>query len=112
MEKIRPQLNVFAEAMEMKLRKKDHRGRFLDAVNPDFALTRLWDEVRELDRAAFGRMTGMPADDLKPGEIEAIQDECVDLSNFASMIWWAMENLKGKRSKHVKLFSEMPEDDQ
>lgn len=98
--KPRPQVAVFAAAMEEVLKTKDHRGQFLDEVDPMFALNRLWEEVRELDREAFAELHKQIID---PKKLEKIQHECCDVSNFSAMIWWACEKIKGTKSKHFNL---------
>jgi hypothetical protein len=99
--KPRPQVAVFAAAMEEVLKTKDHRGEFLDEVRPIFALDRLFQEVRELDREGYNELH---KEIIDPKKLERIQNESVDVSNFAAMVWWACEAIKGNKSKHFALF--------
>lgn len=99
--KPRPQVAVFAAAMEEILKTKDHRGQFMDEVNPTFALDRLFQEVRELDREAYAELHKQIID---PKKLEKIQHEAIDVANFACMIWWGCEAIRGNKSKHFHLF--------
>jgi hypothetical protein len=84
--RIRPAVMKFAEAMELKLRENDHKGRVTD-VRFDYALDRLWDEIRELDRAGFGHVNISTTKE----ESAAIKTECVDVANFAMMAWFGAD---------------------
>ena len=105
--KPRPQLGVFASAMEAILKTYDHRGRSLDTIEPGFALNRLWDEMRELDRAAWMQLyRPVPAPtDMEMAKCKNIQKEACDVANFCAMLWWAAERAKGKKSKLATLFT-------
>lgn len=80
--KLRPAVQRFAEAMERILRENDHKGSVTN-VRCDVAMDGLWDEVRELDRAAWGHVN---ISTTRP-EKNAIQKEAVDVANFALMVW-------------------------
>lgn len=101
--KPRPQVAVFASAMEEVLKTKDHRGEFLDEVDPMFALDRIFGEARELDREAYKELHKTIID---PKALDKIQHEAVDTSNFCAMVWWACEKIRGSRSPHASLFGE------
>jgi len=101
--KPRPQVAVFASAMEGILKAKDHRGEFLDEVEAFFALDRLFQEVRELDREAYSELHKTI---IASKALDKIQHEAIDVANFAAMIWWACEKIRGERSPHASLFGE------
>jgi hypothetical protein len=84
--KIRTAVMRFAEAMELKLRENDHKGN-VTQVRFDYALDRVWDEVRELDRAGFGHIN-IGTTKKKKAQIKL---ECVDVANFAMMAWFGAE---------------------
>jgi len=103
----RPQVAVFASAMEAILKTHDHRGKSLDTIEPGFALNRLWDEMRELDRAAWMQLyrpATVPTD-MEVAKCEEIQKEACDVANFCAMLWWVAERAKGKKSVLSKLFT-------
>jgi NTP pyrophosphatase (non-canonical NTP hydrolase) len=67
----------FAEAMEAKLRKNDHKKHYKNDTVGEL-LYKLYEEVDELNDAIhYGS--------LSPGV--DIRDEAVDVANFAMMIW-------------------------
>jgi hypothetical protein len=80
--KLRPAVLRFAEAMERILRENDHKGSVTN-VRCDMAMDGLWDEIRELDRAAWGHINI----GTKRDEKNAIQKEAIDVANFALMVW-------------------------
>lgn len=102
----RHEVAVFARAMESVLKANDRKGRRIDQVDPEYCLQRLWDEARELDRVAFGRMHG----NVSRGVAERIQRETTDVANFCAMIWWAMEGTEGKESPHIAFMGPHPEE--
>lgn len=81
--KIRPAVMVFAEAMEKVLRENDYKGK-PEECPLDTAVDRLFDEVRELDREAYGHPNINTTDE----ELEKIRREAVDVANFALMAWY------------------------
>lgn len=90
---IRPAIMDFAIAMERTLRKHDgEKGRGIKTIPGDYALERIWDEVRELDRTAYAAVSDAPGVDLDERVIDRIQEECTDTANFAAMLWWWSEN--------------------
>lgn len=93
----RPEVAIFAAAMEKTLKKHDAMGKDVSVVAGDYALDRLHRETRELDRAAFDIMND-PNTKLTQEQFEerlqAIQNECTDVANFAVMVWWAAERRK------------------
>lgn len=88
--RIRKAVMQFAEAMERKLRENDHKGKVTE-VRFDYALERIWDEVRELDRVGHGHVNISTTKE----ECSAIKDECIDVANFAMMAWFGAEVLDG-----------------
>lgn len=80
--KIRPIVMAFAEAMEKVLRENDYKGKPEDCPL-DTAVDRLHDELRELDREAYGH----PNIGTTEEELEKIRSEAVDVANFAMMAW-------------------------
>lgn len=80
--KLRPAVLRFAEAMEKVLRENDYKGSVTN-VRCDVAVDGIWDELRELDRAAWGHINIS----TKRDEKDAIQKEAVDVANFALMAW-------------------------
>lgn len=81
--KIRKCVMEFAEAMERKLRENDYKGK-PEECPLDTAVDRLWDELRELDRAAYGHVNI----DTTGEQLEEIRNEAVDVANFALMAWF------------------------
>jgi len=73
--KLRPALQKFAEAMEIKLRKHDkERGEVgWHEEDFDYLFDRLQDEMEELAKVE--------------GNSKYTQGECVDIANFAMMIF-------------------------
>lgn len=89
--KIRKAVMDFAEAMERKLRENDYKGKPEDCPL-DTAVDRLWDELRELDRASYSHINITTSD----RELEAIRDEAVDVANFALMAWFGATRVAEK----------------
>lgn len=75
--KIRPEVMKFAEAMERKLRKNDHKGGW-NTSEFWYLSTRLEEERRELDRAIIRA--------VRSNKWKAVIGEAVDVANFAMMI--------------------------
>ncbi len=73
----RTEVQLFADAMEAKLKANDHKGGWKGCV-PSWLLRRLAVEVRELTDAVKRRKEGWP-----PGKIRG---EAADVANFAMMI--------------------------
>lgn len=70
----------FAIQMEDRLRENDDRGQTgWETMSTGWLLTRMKEEVRELEQAAFP-LSGDEAD------VEAIVRECADVANFAMMV--------------------------
>jgi hypothetical protein len=88
----RPAVMMFARAMEDKLKRCDHRNAGW-AENPMqmFFINRLFQEAHELrdKMVEYGATTpgGSPRPVLSSAKIEALQDECVDVANFAMMVF-------------------------
>lgn len=72
---LRPELKTFAEVMEIYLRLNDPNGGWKDE-SLEYLFNRLEDEVSEM-RTALSN----------PDFPEGIQTECVDIANFAMMIF-------------------------
>ncbi len=75
--KLRPVVQRFAEEMERRLRKNDHKGGW-DDCGWDYLRTRLLDELEELN-AAWHRPQTERA-------VAQITHEAADLANFAMMV--------------------------
>lgn len=87
--KIRKAVMEFAEAMERILRENDYKGKPEDCPL-ETAVDRLWDELRELDRVAYGHVNAYTKDE----ELEEIRREAVDVANFALMAWFGATRVK------------------
>lgn len=90
--KLRPAVQQFAEAMELKLRKHDRDyGKKVDDFQPDFCYKRLKDEMEEL-------MIAMYLKDAAIGNVEEanartkVLIETTDVANFSMMLWHACNN--------------------
>jgi hypothetical protein len=89
---LRPEVYEFAQAMETKLRKNDHKKSWLSY--PIAALRKLMGiEINELDVALEFDIGDAP-------------DECVDISNFAMMLRDRMKR-KPKSEAHAKLLQDI-----
>lgn len=73
--KLRPEILAFAEAMELKLQKKDAIREHWSRSTDSFLFTRAVEEIGELART------------FRFGTIENVLDECVDVANFVMMIF-------------------------
>lgn len=73
----------FAERMERKLALHDDRDHWTTS-DPAFLMTRLLEEVRELDDAMMG--TGFDYRPMIKEEQDRVIDEAADVANFAMMI--------------------------
>lgn len=71
---VRPEVQIFGQAMERALAENDHKGGWMSETDV-YLLERLKDEVRELEQA------------LACGSDEAIMHEAVDVANFAMMLF-------------------------
>lgn len=87
--KIRPAVMRFAEEMEKILRENDYKGRPEDCPL-DTAVDRMFDEVRELDRAACGHPNINTTDE----ELAEIRREAVDVANFALMAYFGASRIE------------------
>lgn len=92
--KIRKAVMEFAEAMERVLRENDYKGKPEDCPL-DTAVDRLWDELRELDRAAYGHVNIDTTDE----RLEEIRGEAVDVANFALMAWFGATRIESRVSE-------------
>jgi hypothetical protein len=72
---LREPLQNFVKAMEAKLKKNDHKGGWEDCFVDGYLFQRLQDEMEELEKA------------LERNDGPALMDECVDVANFAMMIY-------------------------
>tara|TARA_B100000700_G_scaffold331737_1_gene467778 strand:+ start:11214 stop:11471 length:258 start_codon:yes stop_codon:yes gene_type:complete len=83
----RHEINVFAEAMELKLRRNDHKGGW-EETDLDTLFIRLREEVDELQEAIERE---------NPFEVLF---EAADVANFAMMIAWNVgkELFNGRRT--------------
>lgn len=90
-EKSKPRLSVacFAQAMEYKLQKNDHKPDWRDEEY-HYLVTRLVDEVLELHDAldkAIELDKVHKQNQATPPDWMAVMDECADVANIAMMIW-------------------------
>ena len=85
---LRPEVQIFAEAMERKLRENDHKGGW-DDMPSRWLRGRLAGEVRELEAAIAAYIDKIDIcnreQDLSKSR-QAILSECADIANFAMMI--------------------------
>jgi len=86
--KIRTEVLIFAEAMEKKLRKNDHKGGW-DSESYDYLIARLFEEARELQRTTCRANIR--------GSYRAVLGEALDVANFAMMIY---DNARRELPKH------------
>ncbi len=96
---VRPSVRDFAVAMETKLRKSAHKGdqgtwRHED---PAWLLDRLIEEVVELQEEV-GKFPGETLSETH-AITAAIEDEAVDVANFAMMLFDAMRAEHGAPAK-------------
>lgn len=94
---IRPELLRFAEAMEIVLRENDYKGSTSEGFRPDEMLERMWDEIRELDREAYGH----PSILTTRRKLKTMGKEAVDVANFAMFFWLGCENWKTRDSEEA-----------
>ena len=66
--KVRREVQLFAEAMERKLRENDYKGGWKDCPE-DYLMTRITDELEELE-----------------AKDSSILDEAADVANFLMML--------------------------
>lgn len=81
--KLRPALKTFAEAMELVLRKNDHKGGWKsEAVG--YLLGRIGDELEEAKEVYNGVHDG--------DALRKMQKEVVDIANFSMMLYDNLED--------------------
>jgi len=86
--KLRPEVERFAWAMEMKLRKNDHKGGWRDC-DFDYLETRIREELAELGMELMRYQIALHSADevtLAQQLAEKVQLEAADVANFAMMI--------------------------
>lgn len=71
--RLRKEVRLFAEQMELKLRKNDHKGHW-DVCRPGYLIDRLKEETKELEKILYSE---------NPKQIIS---EAADVANFAMMI--------------------------
>lgn len=81
---VRPQVLVLAKAMEVKLRRNDHKGQWqaFGPGGPAWFLARLREELAELEEA-------VRLQSENPGDADLAYDvlfEAADVANFAAMV--------------------------
>jgi len=86
---LRPEVLIFACAMEKKLRENDHKGGWDNSLS-SWLFYRLEEEINELKTAKNAYINAIDPltsthEQLKPYR-KAILDECVDVANFSMMI--------------------------
>jgi len=84
---LRPEVQAFAESMERKLRKNEHKGGWKNE-KPAALFIRAAEEFKEADEAVslflFDGRNGLSVD--ATGSLERMMDELVDVSNFLMMV--------------------------
>lgn len=90
---LRPEVRAFAEAMELKLRKNDHKGGWKEESVRGFLFKRVQEETSELNFALKDwsnaiQMVQHGDAGIKLVEIQAkkVLSEAVDVANFCRMI--------------------------
>jgi hypothetical protein len=97
---LRPEVQAFAEAMELKLRQNDHKGGWKDS-NFHYLDGKIHIELLEMERA-FWCLLG---DKENKEKLVALCLECADIANFAMMIadsHGALDISKLQEAKEVK----------
>jgi hypothetical protein len=101
---LRPEVQAFAEAMEMKLRLNDHKGGWKKEHPKAYLFRRLGDEIRELEYAIDDQINAIQMlhrEDATPKLVEIqgnkVLSEAVDVANFAMMIADVCGALEGKQ---------------
>lgn len=92
---IREELLAFALQMEKVFRANSHKGTTRHGVDLSFAVERLFQEVRELDRGAYGHVSIMTT----PEELNEIRHETVDVANFAALGWIGLMKCRGRAAE-------------
>ena len=85
---LRPEVRVFARAMEQKLRENEHKGGWQDET-ADWLLERLEEEVKELKAAAVRPLSASDLLDWNKRHAEyqtKVLREAADVANFAMMV--------------------------
>lgn len=75
---MREALKFFAKKMEEELKKNEFRGSWRDQ-NPEMVLSKLWDEVYDLDDQVENYLDGK-------GDRDQILKEAVDVANYAMFV--------------------------
>jgi hypothetical protein len=88
---LREELLAFALEMEKVFRANSHKGPTRDGVDLQFAVERLFQEVRELDRGAYSHVSILTTHE----ELEEIRHETVDVANFAALGWIGLRECRG-----------------
>jgi NTP pyrophosphatase (non-canonical NTP hydrolase) len=84
---LRPEVQKFAEAMELKLRQNDHKGGW-KGENESWLMLRAHEELSEMFRVMEKRKVYDVNLCYLPSTVhrEMILSECADVSNFCMMI--------------------------
>ena len=103
----RPELGRFAELMEVVLRDNDYKGGW-SAMTPEEIVNRMFDELRELDRAVFetnwNQSGGIHLPDWK---VRQIRKEAADVANFAMMLCDALKAKLRQSDEHRERIDEL-----
>lgn len=83
--KLRPEVQAFAELMEMKLRKNDHKPGWLND-HPKALFNRIYDEMKELSEAIDNFPLGGEGKFGAQDQTMKVANEAADVANFAMMI--------------------------
>lgn len=76
---LRPSLKLFAEAMELELRRNEFRGDLWKIESPLSIMANLWEEVYDLDDQVEEHMDGNV-------DLAALHKEAVDVANYAMFV--------------------------
>lgn len=84
---LRPELEAFARSMEAVLKENDHKGGW-DGHTLKQLINRVFDEARELDRAANAEVY----------DEEEVKKEAIDTANFCMMVFDIISEAQRRRS--------------
>jgi len=78
---LRPSLRIFAERMELELRRNEHKGGWM-GEEPATVLSKLWDEVYDLEAEVEKYFDG----DWDGSNKDSILKEAADVANYAMFV--------------------------
>lgn len=83
---IRPEVANFAMAMELILRKNDHKDGW-KSCSPGWLLDQITKELKEAKEAYREKYLRIMVQPAIQDAIKDLQDEAVDTANFCMMLW-------------------------